>query len=629
MWIRYCSSVILLFLTISLNSQCLYNKATLEEVAAQSDIIVDGKIVSVECRWNQNHSMIYTRYGIKVYSLFKGSVTDTVFFYSAGGTVDLRKIKVEPSVHPPLDSYGLFMLSSAPLTADLPAKALIASQGHLSWYSYNYHNGMASSVFETYPLVEKKLDRAIVEITGIKPIRKHSLPVVNTYHTNNSRAITGFSPASITAGTTSVLTINGSGFGSVADTVFFLWASNPNFLAFALPGQVVSWSPTQIKVHVPDDAGTGPVYVSTSTSAGPNQNSATNVNIISAQTNVVYNNAAYITRHSTQTNVGKISFQLNTAFNNNNDARLSFARAMKTWRCNNNFNIDINPVTTSVNAIADDNVNVVRFSNLTNPLGVTYTYFQGCTIGSVLYWHTTEIDMEFDDTFSNASWNFGPANPAFNQYDFESVVLHELGHALLLSHVIDENKIMHRFINNGAVKRNPSADEIAAVAAVNIRSTTNTFMCGFFPLTQAGNIMVSGTGDSGTGTLRQAVNDVCNNDTIQFSIPTASTITLTIGEIAIGSDMKIFGNDINNSIISGNNSGRIFNVAAGKSLTLRDMKLINGNAASNGGAIYNQGTLFLKNVQFQNNGQGSTLKKAFSTAVGAFVNLEGNIQFKI
>ena len=629
MWIRYCSSLWMLLVVISLNGQCLYNKTALDEVAAQSDLIVDGKIVSADCMWNQSHTMIYTRYGIKVYSLFKGSATDTVFFYSAGGTVDLKKIKVEPSVHPSMDSYGLFMLAPAAKSTDLPAHALIASRGHLSWYSYNYYNGMASSVFETYPLVEKKLDRAIMEITGIKPLRKHSLPVVNTYNTNNSRAITGFSPASITAGTTSVLTINGSGFGSVADTVFFLWASNPNFLAFALPGQVVSWSPTQIKVQVPDDAGTGPVYVSTSTSAGPNQNSATNVNIISAQTNVVYNNAAYITRHSTITNVGKISFQLNTAFNNNNDARLSLARAMKTWRCNNNFNIEINPVTTSVNAIADDNVNVIKFSSLSGPLGVTYTYFQGCTISSVLYWHTTEIDMEFDDALTNASWNFGPANPTFNQYDFESVVLHEMGHALLLSHVIDESKIMHRFINNGAVKRTPSADEIAAVAAVNVRSTTSTFMCGFFALTQAGNITVSGTGDSGTGTLRQAVNDVCNNGTIVFSLPASSTITLTSGEIAVASDMKIFGNDINNFIISGNNSGRIFNVAAGKSLTLQDMKLINGNAASNGGAIYNQGTLFLKNVQFQNNGQGSTLKKAFSAAVGAFVNLEGNIQFRL
>ncbi|HRG21358.1 MAG TPA: hypothetical protein PLQ57_10020 [Saprospiraceae bacterium] len=132
MWIRYCSSLWMLLVVISLNGQCLYNKTALDEVAAQSDLIVDGKIVSAECMWNQSHTMIYTRYGIKVYSLFKGSATDTVFFYSAGGTVDLKKIKVEPSVHPPMDSYGLFMLAPAAKSTDLPAHALIASRGHLS-----------------------------------------------------------------------------------------------------------------------------------------------------------------------------------------------------------------------------------------------------------------------------------------------------------------------------------------------------------------------------------------------------------------------------------------------------------------------------------------------------------------
>lgn len=455
------------------------------------------------------------------------------------------------------------------------------------------------------------------------------MPVLNLHKPSADRAISNFSPTSITAGTASILTINGTGFGTVADTVFFLWASDPTYLAFTLPSQIVSWSGTQIRVLVPDDAGSGPVYVSTSTTAGPSQNSTTNVNIISAQTNVTYNNNAYITRHSTLTNIGKISFQLNTAFNSNNEARLSLARAMKTWRCNNNVNIEINPVTTTVNTIADDNTNVIKFSSLNGPLGVTYSHFQGCTINSVLYWHTTEIDMEFDDALTNATWNYGPANPANNQYDFESVVLHEMGHALLLAHVIDENKVMHRFITNGATKRSPSTDEMSAVAAVNTRSTSNTNMCGFFALTQPGNVTVSVNADSGTGTLRQAVNDVCNADTIVFSLPASSTITLTSGEIAIANDMKIFGNDLNNFVISGNNTSRIFNVSAGKTLTLKDMKLINGFSTSNGGAIYNQGTLSLKNVQFQNNAQGTALKKSFSTAVGAFVNLEGNIQFRL
>ena len=612
-----------------LSAQCLYQNIKLDDVVAQATTIIDGKVISSESTWNNDHTMIYTRYGVRVYTWFKGPQTDTVYFYSPGGSVDLDAIKVEPAVHPSLGSYGLFMTTPADPSAKLPKSALLLSHGHLSWYKYDFETGLASGVFQNFILKNKELERTIESLTQQPVKRKMAMPLLNLKKPSADRAISNFSPTSITAGTASILTINGTGFGTVADTVFFLWASDPTYLAFTLPSQIVSWSGTQIRVQVPDDAGTGPVYVSTSSTAGPSQNSTTNVNILSAQTNVTYNNNAYITRHSTLTNIGKISFQLNTAFNSNNDARLSLARAMKTWRCSNNVNIEINPVTTTVSTIADDNTNVIKFSSLNGPLGVTYTYFQGCSINSVLYWHTTEIDMEFDDALNNASWNFGPANPANNQYDFESVVLHEMGHALLLAHVIDENKIMHRFITNGATKRSPSTDEMAAVAAVNTRSTTNTNMCGFFALTQPGNVTVSVNGDSGTGTLRQAVNDVCNSDTIVFSLPSSSTITLTGGEIAITSDMKIFGNDINNFIISGNNTSRIFNVSAGKTLTLRDMKLINGFSSTNGGAIYNQGTLSLKNVQFQNNNQGSALKKSFSTAVGAFVNLEGNIQFKL
>ena len=93
--------------------------------------------------------------------------------------------------------------------------------------------------------------------------------------------------------------------------------------------------------------------------------------------------------------------------------------------------------------------------------------------------------------------------------------------------------------------------------------------------------------------------------------------------------MKIHGLDINSFVISGNNTGRIFNVAAGKSLTLQNMKLINATSTTNGGAIYNQGSLFLKNIQFQNTTQGGTLKKAFSSGTGTTVSLEGNIQFKL
>ncbi|MBK8701326.1 MAG: matrixin family metalloprotease [Saprospiraceae bacterium] len=258
---------------------------------------------------------------------------------------------------------------------------------------------------------------------------------------------------------------------------------------------------------------------------------------------------------------------------------------------------------------------------------MTYTYFQGCSIGGNLYWHTTEVDIEFDDVLSAGTWNFGPGNPTASQYDFESVVLHEMAHALLLGHVIDESKVMHRFITNGATRRLASADEIAAANAVRARSTVNANMCGFFPLTLPGHMTVSNVNDTGVGSLRQAATDVCDSDTIVFSLPASSTIALTSAEITIDKDMQIHGLDMNNFILSGNNARRIFSVNAGKTLTLQNMKLANATSTTNGGAIYNNGIVNLKNILFQNNTQGST-KKALTSGTGTSVIVEGMVTVK-
>ena len=53
-----------------LTAQCLYQKIEFDAVADQAATIVDGKVVSAECVWNADHSMIYTRYSIRVYTLY-------------------------------------------------------------------------------------------------------------------------------------------------------------------------------------------------------------------------------------------------------------------------------------------------------------------------------------------------------------------------------------------------------------------------------------------------------------------------------------------------------------------------------------------------------------------------------
>jgi hypothetical protein len=79
--------------------------------------------------------------------------------------------------------------------------------------------------------------------------------------------------------------------------------------------------------------------------------------------------------------------------------------------------------------------------------------------------------------------------------------------------------------------------------------------------------------------------------------------------IAANDDLTIAGNG--DTITRGNGSGtpafRLFDVAAGGSLTLQHLTLQGGLAAA-GGAIYNQGTLTLSGVTVQNNtAQGSSV----------------------
>src|SRR5262249_12534149 len=83
------------------------------------------------------------------------------------------------------------------------------------------------------------------------------------------------------------------------------------------------------------------------------------------------------------------------------------------------------------------------------------------------------------------------------------------------------------------------------------------------------------------------------------------------------------GDTIERSMASGTPDFRLFDVANGASLTLQNLTLQNGEAfgsgaASEGGAIFNQGTLGLDGVTVQNNNAtGSNGQNAKSRGNGA------------
>jgi predicted outer membrane repeat protein len=99
-------------------------------------------------------------------------------------------------------------------------------------------------------------------------------------------------------------------------------------------------------------------------------------------------------------------------------------------------------------------------------------------------------------------------------------------------------------------------------------------------------------------------------DTINFSLPANSTITLTSGELLISKDITITGPGARTLTISGNNASRIFRVVTASAVVISELTIANGNSGSgvSGGAIHNSGTqtlLTLLNCAFLNNSGGS------------------------
>ncbi len=132
------------------------------------------------------------------------------------------------------------------------------------------------------------------------------------------------------------------------------------------------------------------------------------------------------------------------------------------------------------------------------------------------------------------------------------------------------------------------------------------------PVSRAATLVVTSTADSGPGTLRDAIASAASGDTITFSLPANSTITLTSGELVINKNLTIQGPGADLLTVK-RSSGffvsdfQIFSIRP-ISANISGLTITNGSALrdsggflTDGGGINNTGALKLTNCTISGN----------------------------
>ncbi|MBO6605226.1 T9SS type A sorting domain-containing protein [Psychroserpens sp.] len=482
-------STILLILTIVFGSndsvysqEMLYEVPMPQQVQASSQI-VEGKVISKASLWDNAQMNIYTVNTVEVYRVFKGqSFVDTIEVITPGGTVNDNYEVVTPSLGLNVGDVGVFMLqgnntSISNGTTRPKYKAYSSIQG---FYKYDLASNTAYNPYYTVENITGSFYNLLQSLTNGAPVVIEDFDADEVFANRNvggSASITFFTPTTVNGGVRDLLTINGFGFG-VSGTVGFRDANFGGSQFYdALSSQIVSWTDTQIVVEVPSRAGTGNIRVQPVT--GGTATSIDDLEVFYSQINPSNGSFDFPSQHVDDNGVGGYTWQMHTDFNNNAAANASFLRAFDTWVCTTGVNWEIGSVTT-VDVIAADGINVIRFDNggemPAGTLGINTSRFGACGSASPggLDVFVNELDIVFNDT---TNWEFGPSPASGGQIDFETVAVHELGHAHQLAHIIDPGAIMHFAIGPNQTNRVLSDSDLGGANDVMVRNINNA-VCG-------------------------------------------------------------------------------------------------------------------------------------------------------
>ena len=469
------SCLFICFLTA--RSQGLYPVSTDQKII-NSTLIVEGKVISKKSDWNSAHTMIFTTSQVEVYKVFKGTLQKNIIeIITIGGAVDGHLIHATHLLELKKNDVGIFFcrpnrIQNAPAAFSSALEVYSSSQG---FYKYDLKSKTASAPFIEYTDIERLLYRDLRNKTGRSPEIKNSTfsidSKVSEFQSDNSvlaPVISSFAPTTVMAGAlldpaNNLLTITGTGFGTKSGDAAVLFsnadASAGSFVdVLHTSPLIVSWSATQIKVRVPTQAGTGPIRVVDNAGNFVTTSSSLNIlySVLTADFGDPYGIKQFTLGNMNNAGGYNIKYGISTANSgvniNTSPAKATFQRALNTWKEGIGANFVEAGTTTLQTVNPDDGENIVEYDNGGTGIGpladvVLATCFSGITICTNdpvnNQARKTGFDIVIRNTgFSNGSTPFtlGPCPPLSefsNVVDLETVLLHELGHALNLGHIVD------------------------------------------------------------------------------------------------------------------------------------------------------------------------------------------------
>jgi predicted outer membrane repeat protein len=129
----------------------------------------------------------------------------------------------------------------------------------------------------------------------------------------------------------------------------------------------------------------------------------------------------------------------------------------------------------------------------------------------------------------------------------------------------------------------------------------------------ATTITVTNTNDSGPGSLRQALRDANDGDTINFAV--TGTVTLTSGGLPINKNITISGPGADQLSIDGNQTILVFGVFSGNAATICGLTVRNAQFG-----VLNEGTLTVSNSAVSGNSEVGLFNEGVLTASNCVIS---------